>query len=196
MCLMACFPPTIVLFWIQELGTVICQLIWSRLSNTSPGLGRVIAGCRHWLEDESRWHIHFKWEQKMNLMLHIIHIWSDTMLTPVPFTKAVYFVWSDVNIVLKRSRRKKSNKIFLHAGSFFIFYKIMSAASMWNDCWIQICGPSKYFLWQPNSIPTVSAQVLSKLCFKSMILLNVFVVLESRSLLRNNVAERTVIFSF
>lgn len=121
MCLMACFPPTFVLFWIQELGTVICQLIWSRLSNTSPGLGRVIAGCRHWLEDESRWNIHFKWEQKMNLMLHIIHIWSDTMLTPVPFTKAVYFVWSDVNIVLKRSRRKKSNKIFLHAGSFFLF---------------------------------------------------------------------------
>lgn len=59
-----------------------------------------------------------------------------------------------------------------------------------------MCGPSKYFLWQPNSIPTVSAQVLSTLCFKSMILLNVFVVLESRSLLRNNVAERTVIFSF
>lgn len=98
-----------ILISVQDLETIKCQLTQT-LIKYIPVQSNVTAACRPWLEDENRWHIHFKWKQKMNLMLHIIFDPTQTINKNPIHQSRIFGVCSDVNTAKKKN---KSYKIFI-----------------------------------------------------------------------------------
>lgn len=90
-------------FSIQDLETIKCQLTHT-LIKYIPVRGAVMAACRPWLEDGNRWHIHFKWKQKMNLMLHIIFDPTQTVNKNSISQSRIFCVCSDVNTAKKEEQ--------------------------------------------------------------------------------------------